>query len=304
MRRQCPPTIGQAAPDDASPRPSAAATGASLGSPLEGVRVIDLGLAVAGPFGAQMLGDLGADVIRVSQTAENPLIANQIQLLCNRNKRSIALDLKNPEGLAVLLRMVEQADVVHSNMRYNALERLGLDYESLRKINPRLIYCHTRGHERGPRQYVEGHDQSASALAGVSWMEGGLDDGGRPIWPMTSVGDIGCGLLSAIAVVQALYHRDRTGEGQFVDTAIVCAHLLNTSSAWITADGSQAGPRHQLDAMQLGWNARYRLYHTADDRWLCLAAVTEDHWQRLCAAVGHRVRVGDAAGRGPRVGSR
>src|SRR5438309_2566404 len=114
----CPATIGQPAPS-ASAAPTGAPggpTGASLGSPLEGVRVIDLGLAVAGPFGAQMLGDLGADVVRVSQTGENPLIANQIQLLCNRNKRSIALDLKNPEGLAVLLRLVEQADVVHSNM--------------------------------------------------------------------------------------------------------------------------------------------------------------------------------------------
>ena len=296
----CPPVIGAGAPAvgehtaDIVTEAEAAVTtpvppvttDVSLSSPLDGIVVVDLGLAVAGPFGAQMLGDLGADVIRVSQTAENPLIANQIQLLCNRNKRSIALDLKSPEGLGVLLRLVEKADVVHSNMRYNALERLGLDYESLRKVNPRLIYCHTRGHERGPRQYVVGHDQSASALAGVSWMEGGLDDDGRPIWPMTSVGDIGCGLLSAIAVVQALYHRDRTGEGQFVDTAIVCAHLLNTSSAWITPDGAESGARQRLDAMQMGWNALYRLYRCGDGRWLCVAALTEDHWLRLCAAVG------------------
>jgi crotonobetainyl-CoA:carnitine CoA-transferase CaiB-like acyl-CoA transferase len=257
-----------------------------LRSPLEGVVVLDLGLAVAGPFGTQLLSDLGADVIKVNNSLfDGYWMQTHIAMACNRGKRSITIDLKQTEGMEVLHELVRRADVVQHNMRYEAAQRLGVDYESLRDVNPALIYCHTRGHDRGPREQLPGNDQTAAALAGVSWVEGAVDAGGVPVWPATSLGDTGNGFLSAIGIVQALYHRDRTGEGQFVDTSILYAHLLNASMAWIAPDGSSVGDRPSLDALQLGWCARYRLYETADG-WLCLAAVEDGHLEALAGVVG------------------
>ena len=268
--------------------------GSPLGSPLEGVVVLDLGLAVAGPFGTQLLSDLGAEVIKVNNGLFDSFwMRNHIAFCCNRGKRSITIDLKQTEGMDVLHELVRTADVVQHNMRYDAAERLGVDYESLKAINPTLIYCHTRGHERGPRELLPGNDQTGAALAGVSWMEGGVESGAMPIWPITSLGDTGNGYLSAIGIVQALYHRDRTGEGQFVDTAIINAHLLNASMAWVTPDGATHGDRPQLDAMQTGWSARYRLYETADG-WLCLAAITDAHFAALAEVLGRELPADDA----------
>ncbi|HEX7097289.1 MAG TPA: CoA transferase [Acidimicrobiales bacterium] len=257
----------------------------TLGAPLEGIVVLDLGLAVAGPFGTQMLADLGATVIKVSTLNDDYWMSNHIAMCCNRGKRSIAIDLKTERGLQLLHELVRRADIVQHNMRYDAAERLGVDYESLRRIKPDLIYCHTRGFEKGPRSSLPGNDQTGAALAGTEWMDGGLDDGGNPVWPTISLGDTGNGFLSAIAMVQALYHRDRTGEGQFVETSIVYAHLLNNSMAWVTPDGSVKGARPSLDRMQQGWHALYRVYRTADG-WLCIAACREEHWRALCDAIG------------------
>lgn len=271
-------------PEPVQPLPA----GRSLEHPLAGVKVLDLGLAVAGPWGTQQLAELGADVIKVNTAHDSYWMSNHIGMCCNRSKRSIAINLKDPRGLELLHRLVAEADVVQHNMRYEAAERLGVDYESLRAINPALIYCHTRGFELGEREGLPGNDQTGAALAGASWMDGGLDgdESAEPLWSLTSLGDTGNGFLSAIGIVQALYHRDRTGEGQFVDTSIIYAHLLNCSSAWVTPDGSVAGDRHRLDAEQLGMSALYRMYRTADDRWLVLAVFTRQQLSALCAAIG------------------
>jgi len=265
-----------------------------LRAPLEGVVVLDLGLAVAGPWGTQLLSDLGADVIKVNNAVFDRFwMRNHIAMACNRGKRSITIDLKQPEGIAILHDLVGRADVVQHNMRYDAAERLGVDYESLRQINPALIYCHTRGHDKGPRASLPGNDQTAAALAGVSYLEGAVDDGGVPMWPLLSLGDTGNGYLSAIGIIQALYHRDRTGEGQFLETLIVYAHLLNASMTWISPDGSPVADRPHVDRLQLGWSPRYRLYETADG-WLCLVAVTDDHLAALGRALGTDLPTDDA----------
>jgi crotonobetainyl-CoA:carnitine CoA-transferase CaiB-like acyl-CoA transferase len=251
--------------------------------PLDGVTVLDLGFAVAGPFGTQALSDLGANVIKVNATRDPWWHATHIAYACNRGKRSICIDLKNPEGLTVFHRLVANADVVHSNMRRDALARLGCDEASLRPHNPTMIYCHTRGFDRGPRSDAPGNDQTGASLAGVTWEDGGGYDGGRPFWSLTSMGDTGNGYLSAIGVIQALYHRARTGEGQSVDTSILNAALLSASSASVRADGT-ALPRPHLDRLQLGLSALYRLYQTADD-WVCLAVTDEPQWQALASAL-------------------
>jgi crotonobetainyl-CoA:carnitine CoA-transferase CaiB-like acyl-CoA transferase len=262
-----------------------------LASPLEGILVLDMGLAAAGPFGTQLLGQLGARVIKVQPLHDGYWMSNHIGMSCNMGKESLGINLKTEAGMAVLHKLVQGADVVQTNMRYEAVQRLGFDYESLRSINPSLIYSHTRGFERGERATLSGNDQTGAALAGVEWLDGGLDHDGTPIWPVTSLGDTGNGLLSAIAVVQAILHRDRTGEGQFVETSIIYAHLLNTSMAWKTPDGHAKAGRPSLDAMQLGWGPLYRLYSTSD-HWLCLAAWTDDHWRRMCAALGEAAPTG------------
>jgi crotonobetainyl-CoA:carnitine CoA-transferase CaiB-like acyl-CoA transferase len=254
-------------------------------APLDGVIVLDLGFAVAGPFGTQVLSDLGADVVKINSLTDGHWHANHVSFSCSRGKRSLALNLKDPRGTAILHDLVARADVVHHNMRAEPARRLGIDYESLRAVNPRLVYCHTRGFDRaGARASSPANDQTCAALAGVEWEDGAVLSGGRPMWSLTSFGDTGNGFLSAVAVIQALYHRRRTGEGQRIDTSILGACLVNTSYAYAGADGVTA-PRLRLDADQLGLSALYRLYHTQDG-WICLAALRVEHWEALCKALG------------------
>jgi crotonobetainyl-CoA:carnitine CoA-transferase CaiB-like acyl-CoA transferase len=262
-----------------------AAAGQASTAPLSGIRVIDLGLAVAGPWGTMMLADLGADVIKVNALHDGYWMSSHIAMCCNRGKRSIAMNLKDPAAMEVLCELVATADIVQHNMRYDAAVRLGVDDESLRAIKPDLIYCHTRGFEHGARAGLPGNDQTGAALAGPDWLDGGLDHDGIPSWPAVSLGDTGNGFLSAIAMVQALYHRDRTGEGQFVETSIMYAHLLNASIAYDTPEGLDRLPRPSLDGMQLGWSPWYRLYETADG-WLCVAAVDRHKRRALAELLG------------------
>jgi crotonobetainyl-CoA:carnitine CoA-transferase CaiB-like acyl-CoA transferase len=265
-----------------------------LKHPLEGIRVLDLGLAVAGPYGTQVLGELGAEVIKVNTMYDSFWFSNHIAMCCNKDKRSIAINLKDAQGMELLRKLVATADVVQHNMRYDAAERLGVDYETLKQIKPDLIYCHTRGHEKGPRELHPGNDQTGAALAGTEWVEGGCDEGGKPIWPVISLGDTGNGMLSALGIVQALIHRDQTGEGQFLDTSILYAHLLNTSFAWATADGATVADRPKLDAIQQGWNALYRIYETSDEKWICVVALTDAHFAALANTLGNAALATDS----------
>ena len=262
--------------------------------------MIDLGLGVAGPFGPKMLADLGAEVIKVHALHDTFWAGTHMGLGTNRGKRSISVNLKDPRGNEVLQRLVDSADVVATNWRPGAAARLGIDYETLRARNPRLVYCNTRGYEKGPRSDLPGTDQTANALCGTEWEDGACDHGNPPIWSRSGMGDTGNALLAAIGVTQALARRDRTGEGQFVSTSIVNACLLNTSYAWIHADGTPGGWDH-VDADQWGLGPLYRMYPTADG-WVMLAAVTDAEWEALVAALGDEGPAGDgrfadAAGR-------
>jgi len=256
-----------------------------LAHPLSGVRVLDLGLGVAGPFTGRMLADLGADVIKVHALHDSFWAGTHMGLGTNRGKRSIALDLKSDAGRAVMGRLVAAADVFTVNWRPGAAARLGLDYQTLRALVPGLIYCNTRGYEKGPRAALPGTDQNAAALTGTEWEDGACDAGNPPLWSRSNMGDTGNALLAAIAIIAALYHRDRTGVGQEVSTAIVNAGLLHTSYAWVhAADGS--GDWAHVDKDQFGLSPFYRMYRCADDRWLFLAAVTREHRERLARAIG------------------
>lgn len=276
------------------PRPASASAGKKIKAPLEGVTVLDLGLAIAGPFGTQLLSDLGANVIKINGLYDVFWHRVHIAYMANRGKKSITLNLKDPRAMKIFLKLVESADVVHHNMRYDAAERLKIDYESLKQINPKLIYCHTRGFETGERQGLPGNDQTCACLSGIQYEDGGMGRGeeGRPLWSFTSFGDTGNGFLSAVAVVQALYHRDRTGEGQMVDTSIINAALLNTSYAVATPEG-KGFERPRTDGMQWGYSAGHRIYETSRG-WICLVLANDAHWDGLFTATGLAELAADA----------
>ncbi len=258
--------------------------------PLDGLLVVDLGLAVAGPWGTQLLSDLGALVIKVNRRSDWYWHASHMAMACNRGKQSLAVDLKTATGLEVLHRLVGKADVVQHNMRPSAAANLGVGYEQLRAVNPSLICCHTTGFDES-RDHLPGNDQTGAALTGVLHNDGGCERGGRPAWSLTSLGDVGNGFLSALGILMALLHRNRTGQGQLVTTSIVRAHLLGASSAWLHPDGTPAHRDH-LDAEQLGFDALRRIYRAGTD-WICVSGRGDDDWNRICVALGRHDLLGD-----------
>ena len=266
-------------------RPSPSATSRDpLAHPLEGIRVLDLGLGVAGPFTGRALADFGADVIKINALHDKYWNGTHMGLGVNRGKRSIALNLKDPAGREVLEKLLQGSDVITLNWRPGAAARLGLDFETLHERYPRLVYCNTRGYEKGPRSDLPGTDQNAAAMTGTEWEDGACDAGNPPLWSRSNMGDTGNALLAAIAIVTALYHRDKTGEGQAVSTSIVNAGLLHTSYAWIHADGSEADWGH-VDGDQLGLSPYYRLYRCALGEWIFLAALTTEARAQLRATL-------------------
>lgn len=250
--------------------------GVTSDQPLAGIKVLDLGLAIAGPFGAQVLSDLGAEVIKVNATYDWFWHSNAIAMSANRGKRSIAVNMRDPRGVDIIRKLAAESDVLIHNMRQKAVSSKGLDFETLHKENPRLIYCHTRGFDKGPRANLPGNDQTGSALTGVQWEDGACAEGGRPYWSLTTLGDTGNGYLAAIGIMQALTAREETGKGQFIDTSIVNAHLFNCSHI-LAPSGSGRFDRSQLSADGLGMSALYRLYQTAD-QYLCIAVETPSQW--------------------------
>jgi crotonobetainyl-CoA:carnitine CoA-transferase CaiB-like acyl-CoA transferase len=185
--------------------------------------------------------------------------------------------------------LIERADVLTVNWRPGAAARLGLDFETLHARYPRLVYCNTRGYEKGPRSDLPGTDQTAAALTGTEWEDGAMDHGNPPLWSRSNMGDTGNALFAAIAITAALYHRERTGVGQAVSTSIVNAGLLHTSYAWIDARGTPADWGH-VDALQTGLAPGYRMFRCADDRWLFVVALDPAAQQALVATV-----IGDGA---------
>jgi crotonobetainyl-CoA:carnitine CoA-transferase CaiB-like acyl-CoA transferase len=269
-----------AAPDVA---PQDAPSGAAMRGPLDGVVVLDLGVAVAGPWCGELLAQLGATLIKVDPPRQNFWLATKMAKAVNRSKRHLQLDIKQPGGTETIAELVKRADVFITNMRTQAASKLGLDYASLAKLNPGLVYCHTAGFDDS-RATLAGNDQVSNSVAGTCWEDGGMHNGGKPYFHSGSGGDLGNGSLGAIAIVQALYHRDKTGEGQELDTNIVNAGLFACARVYSGADGTRY-EHPSLDAELLGVSARYGLYECRGETWLCLAALTDAHWDALTSVI-------------------
>jgi crotonobetainyl-CoA:carnitine CoA-transferase CaiB-like acyl-CoA transferase len=253
---------------------------------LEGIEVLDFGANLAGPFAPQMMGDLGADVIKVEEPWSDAHTMGRGSSFfgCQRGKRSLAVDLKTPEGTEVIHKLIARADVVHHNLRRGVAERLKYDYETAKALNPSIIYCHTTGWgTTGPNADWPGWDQFGQALGGAEYHGGAAEHGNPPMWYRYGQCDAVNAMHSLLGVLQALYHRDRTGEGQKVESCIVNGGMTINSDLYLTAAGPVARP--VLDADQRGLGDWYRLYETAEG-WIVVACVTADERARLQALVG------------------
>ena len=260
---------------------------------LDGVRILDLSRLLPGPFCTLLLADLGADVIKIEDTTSGdylrwmpPLVDEYSAMFhaLNRNKRSVALDLKHPAGRDAFLRLVSTADVVLESFRPGVMDRLELGYEALRTINPRIIMCSVTGYgQDGPFRERAGHDLNYAARAGVLSIGGRTD--GVPAMPALQVGDIGAGALhAAVAILAALHERSRSGEGQHCDIA-----MLDGLIAWMAphaavyfATGEVGGPA------TLTLNGRYpcyRMYRCADGA-VSVGALEPKFWRELVTTLG------------------
>jgi crotonobetainyl-CoA:carnitine CoA-transferase CaiB-like acyl-CoA transferase len=260
---------------------------------LEGIRVLDLTQALAGPYCAQLLGDLGADVVKIERPGEGdqargwgPPFLGEVStyfLGTNRNKRSVALDLQHPEAQAVLHGMVERADVfLHNLPRAASREKLGLDEPTLRALNPRLIYASITGFGlTGPYAERPGYDLIAQAMSGTMAMTG--ERGGEPTRFPTPIADITTGIYCAIGILTALYVRERTGVGQSIDTALLDSQL--TWLAHIASNYLATGEPPERYGNLHPSIVPYQPFH-ASDKWIIVAVGTERLWKRMLEVVG------------------
>ena len=267
---------------DRRPRPER--SGPARRWPLEGVRVLDLGNYLAGPYAPMLLADLGADVVKVEATTGDAMRPTGWAFAgCQRGKRGVALDLKAPEARPALEALVKWADVVHHNLRMPAAKRLGIDYETLRVLNPTLVYSHTSSYgPEGPRADWPGYDQLFQAQCG--WESLGAGEGNPPTWHRFGFMDHQCALSSALATVLALYQRDRTGEGQAVAASLLGAGVLTASETFVLPDGT-THPVPTIDAEQTGTGPGYRIVQVADG-WVAVAATTGGQLRGLAEVAG------------------
>ncbi|WP_219975654.1 CaiB/BaiF CoA transferase family protein [Rubrobacter xylanophilus] len=268
------------------------------GLPLRGLRVLDLSRVLAGPFATMVLGDLGADVIKVEHPERGddtrswgpPFAGGEAAyfLAVNRNKRSVALDLKTEKGLGRVRELAGTADVLVENMRRGALARLGLGYETLKEKNPGLVYCSITGFGPGPDGNEPGYDFLVQARAGIMGITGWPD--GPPTKVGVAVADIVCGLYAAVAILAALRRRSETGEGARIEVP-----LFESTLSWL-ANRAQEYLVSGVDAGRLG-NAHPTIvpYQTfeASDRTFAVAVGNDAQFSRLCGAIGREDLIGD-----------
>ena len=262
---------------------------------LAGVRVLDLTRYIPGPYCTMLLGDLGADVVKVEEPGVGdptrglpPVVGEDsaVHASLNRNKRSIAVDLRTETGVAVIRRLAATADVLIEAFRPGVMERRGLGAEKLRADNPRLVYCSLTGYGReGPQAKRAGHDVNYVALGG--FLAANRDAEGRPVLPTTQVADMTGGLLAVVAILAALQARERTGNGQVVDVSLLdgVLALMTLPTTRLLAGGTT------IDELS-GAYACYRVYRCRDGLDLSVGALEAKFWERLCQVLGLKDQVG------------
>lgn len=255
--------------------------------PLSGVKVLDLSAYIAGPYGCTLLGDLGADIIKVEPPEGDNLrkypstleTESRAFLGVNRNKRGLCLDLKHPNGYAVLSLLVQEADVLVHNFRPGVPERLRIDFDTLKTINPRLVYCAMTGYgDRGPLAGHAGYDQVLQSMTGMCASQGKAD--GPPEILYGSVVDFYGAALIAGSISAALFRREQTGQGQAVQVSLLGSALAMQSTRLVWADDE---PRRIERDMRSGGITGI---HPTQDGYLYISANTPHFWKSLCEHLG------------------
>ena len=278
--------------------------------PLDGIRVVDLTQAMAAPFCTMNLADMGADVIKVEppggeetrrgSTSRNGHSATFMTI--NRSKRGITVDLKKPEGVEIIHRLVKTADVFVQNYRPGAAARLGVGWEQLHTINPRLVYCAISGFgATGPYASRGGYDLIAQGMSGIISVTG--DEEGPPAKAGVPLSDLAAGLFGAYGILCALEHRQKTGQGQLVDTSLLEAAMALTvwesTEYWVTGQAPKPlGSAHRLSAPYQALRAR--------DGWFTVGANNDKLFEAFCRAIGRPDLAADPrfAGRRERLANR
>jgi len=251
--------------------------------PLEGVKILDLARLGPGPHASQILGDFGADIIKIEPPSRGGIELTMPDVL-RRNTRSMRLNLKKPEGREVFAKLVQEVDVVVEGFRPGVAAKLGMDYDSLSAIKSDIICVSLSGlGQEGPYALVAAHDLNYQSLAGVPHMTGDLD--GPPKIPGNAIADDAGGISAALAIVIALFHRERTGEGQYVDFAMVDTllnmMLLQLNEAQETGESPQRG-----ETTLSGKYAFYNIYECADGKSISLGTFEPWFWKKLCDLIG------------------
>jgi formyl-CoA transferase len=275
-----------------------------MAAPLEGIRVLDLTRVLAGPFATQILADLGAEVIKVERPGAGddtrgwgpPFVKDQqgrdttettYFAGCNRGKKSVTVDLADPEGQAAIRALAGGCDVLVENYKVGDLKRFGLDYESLHRLFPELVYCSVTGYgQTGPYAPRAGYDPIAQAMCGLMSVTGEAEDktGTSPQRVGVAVVDLMAGHYAVIAILAALLHRSRTGEGQHIDISLLdvgVGTMANIASAFLGAgvvSRRNGGVHPSVVPSQV---------FKAADGWLILAAGNDAQFAKLCAVAGH-----------------
>jgi crotonobetainyl-CoA:carnitine CoA-transferase CaiB-like acyl-CoA transferase len=256
--------------------------------PLHGVRVLDLTRLLPGPMATMHLADMGADVIKIEDTAAGDyaraLAGGHLFRLANRNKRTLALDLKQPAGREVFLRLARDADAIVEQFRPGVMDRLGVGYAQIAAINPRIVYCAITGYgQDGPYRDAAGHDINYIGYAGVGDQIGTRE---TPVVPNFQIADLlGGALTGAMGILAALVDARATGQGRYVDVAMadaVLAHALLPLAGYL--ERGRAPERG--DAMLSGGLACYNVYRTADGRFMAVGALERKFWDTLCDTLG------------------
>jgi crotonobetainyl-CoA:carnitine CoA-transferase CaiB-like acyl-CoA transferase len=250
---------------------------------LDGIRVLDQTQVMAGPFCSMLLADMGADVIKIEPPGGDPTRRERSSFLAvNRNKRALTLDLEQPAGVELLKRLVETADILVESDQPGVAKRLGVDYETLSAVNPRLIYCSISGFgQTGPYAGRSTLDLVAQGMSGIMSATG--SDGGAPVKVGVPITDLGAALFAAVGILSALRARHRTGRGQFVDTSLFEAGVAlgqwEATQYWYTGEVPRGlGTAHRL-------NAPYQALQASDGHFT-VGAANDNLWPRFATLVG------------------
>lgn len=252
--------------------------------PLRGIRVVEFTQAVMGPSAGLILADLGAEVIRVEPPGADPTrrlkgFGSGYFTFYNRNKKAITVDLKAEGGREVALDLIKSADVMLENFAPGTIERLGLGYEVVSELNPRLVYASMKGFLSGPYERRIAMDEVVQMMGGLAYMTG---PSGRPLRAGTSVIDITGGMFAVIAIQAALLERQQTGRGRKVKTALfeTTAFLMGQHMAWSSISGQEVPPMPERVS---AWSV-YRIFKSADDKSVFVGLISDKHWRRFCEA--------------------